>query len=53
MRWLFYIVGVVALLGGFAIFFTGPFITQQIMGAIVALFGLVALGFGAMIGKRN
>ena len=50
---MFYTIGIVALILGAAVLASGGFIFQEIAGILIAMFGLVALGFGAIIGRRK
>ena len=53
MKWIFYGIGAIGLVAGIAILSSPGFIFQQIAGILIALFGLIALGFGALIGRRK
>ena len=53
MKWVFYVVGAVVLVAGVALTFSAQFIFHSMAGIMIAIFGLLCVGIGAIIGRKS
>ena len=53
MKWLFYVLGVLALLFCVAAFAGGVGIFHEIFAILAGILGVICLGFGALLGRRR
>ena len=53
MKWLFYVLGVLGLLVCIGAFAGGVGIFHEMFAILAGIFGIICLGFGALLGRRK